>query len=88
MFKMGRLVATPGAIAFCDANSINMIALVRRHLNCDWGDLDDEDKATNDEAVRTESGRILSMYQFPQGKVWIITEADHSSTCVLLPSEY
>ncbi len=80
MFKMGKLVATPGVLAFCDANSINIISLVRRHLRGDWGDLDAEDKASNDEAVRTEDARILSMYQFPQGKIWIITEADRSST--------
>ena len=88
LFKMGKLVATSGAIAFCDKHSINIISLVRRHLRGDWGDLDAEDKASNDEAVQTEDARILSMYQFRQGKIWIITEADRSSTCVLLPDEY
>ena len=88
LFKIGKLVATPGAIAFCDKHSINMISLVRRHLRGNWGDLDDEDKARNDEAVRTEDARILSMYKFPEGKIWIITEADRSSTTVLLPEEY
>ena len=36
--------------------------------------------------------RLLSAYRYnptdPAAKVWIITEADRSSTCVLLPSEY
>jgi hypothetical protein len=33
--------------------------------------------------------RILSSYSLPTGaKVWVITEADRSSTCLLLPSEY
>ena len=87
LFKMGRLVGTPGAIAFCDTNSINMISLVRRHLRGDWGDLDFEDKSANDKALNSGS-RIMSMYQFPQGKIWIITEADRSATTMLLPSEY
>jgi hypothetical protein len=33
--------------------------------------------------------RILSAYVLPTGvKRWIITEADRSSTCLLLPSKY
>lgn len=84
---MGRLVGTPGVIAFCDEHSINVISLVRRHLRGDWGDLDAWDKSANDKAINS-GARIISMYQFPQGKIWIITEADRSSTCVLLPSEY
>jgi hypothetical protein len=87
LFQMGRLVGTPGAIAFCDEHSINIIDLVRRHLRGDWGDLDAWDKSANDKAIN-EGNRIMSMYQFPSGKLWIITEADRSSTCVLLPSEY
>jgi hypothetical protein len=34
--------------------------------------------------------RVLSSYPIGEAgaKVWIITEADRSSTCLLLPSEY
>jgi len=33
--------------------------------------------------------RLLSAYRLRDGsKVWIITEADRSSTCILLPEEY
>ncbi len=36
--------------------------------------------------------RLLSAYRYdpadPQVTVWISTEADRSSTCVLLPAEY
>ena len=32
---------------------------------------------------------VLSAYKTAAGeKIWIITEADRSSTCVLLPDEY
>jgi hypothetical protein len=86
-FEMGRLVATPEALAFCDEHLIAMIGLVRRHLRYDWGNLSDDDKKANDEALR-DGSRILSAYEFPEGKLWIITEADRSSTCILLPSEY
>lgn len=88
LFEMGRLVATRGAITFCDDHLISMISLVRRHLRGDWGDMCDSDKKQNDDAVRTGEARIFSSYDFPQGRVWVITETDRSSTCVLLPSEY
>jgi hypothetical protein len=32
--------------------------------------------------------RFFSAYETEAGKVWIITEADRASTCILLPEEY
>lgn len=61
---------------------------VFRHRTGDWGDLCDEDKASNEEALRT-GGRLLSAYHDGYGvKFWIITEADRNSTTILLPAEY
>jgi hypothetical protein len=84
---MGKLVATPAAIAFCDQHLISMISLVRRYLRGDWGNLSASDRKANEQAL-VDGSRILSSYEFWQGKVWVITEADRSSTCVLLSSEY
>jgi hypothetical protein len=55
----------------------------------DWGDVDTEEKAANDRAVK-EGGRLVSCYHLPRtGKaIWIITDADRSVTTVLLPEEY
>jgi hypothetical protein len=54
----------------------------------DWGEVSDEDKALNDEAV-VEGNRVLGAHTLSNGvKVWIITEADRSSTMILLPEEY
>jgi hypothetical protein len=88
MFKMGRLVATPGAIAFCDQHLISMISLVRRHLRGDWGDLGESDTKLNDDAVHSQQDRIFSAYQFPQGKVYVITEWDRSVTTVMMAEDY
>jgi hypothetical protein len=45
--------------------------------------------ARENELSLREGFRILSSYPLPTGaKVWIITEADRSSTCLLLPEEY
>jgi hypothetical protein len=50
--------------------------------------LGQEDRRANDDAI-AESARILSAYHLDTGvKIWIITEADRSSTCILLPEEY
>ena len=87
LFEMGQVVATPGALQFCEANKINPLLLLGRHIAGDWGDLDSADVAANVHAVQHDL-RILSSYIFATGKVWVITEADRSSTCLLLPDEY
>jgi hypothetical protein len=92
LFRLGRCVATPGALRFCDANGIDLLRLLTRHASGDWGDVDAEDREANNASVR-DGSRILSSYAFPAGRVWIITEAQddngvRASTCVLLPHEY
>lgn len=87
-FALGQLVATPAAITAIRDAGCEPRSFLRRHLRCDWGDLCDEDKAANDEALET-GARLLSSYRLSdQTVIWIITEADRSSTCILLPEEY
>ena len=64
------------------------------HLAGAWGDeLDAEDKAANDEALK-DGSRILSAYILKTGeKIWLITEAEddngnREATTGLLPDEY
>ncbi len=59
-----------------------------RHASGDWGDVCDEDRQANKEALTT-GGRLFSVYYgSKRRRFWIITEADRSSTTVLLPEEY
>jgi hypothetical protein len=59
-----------------------------RHVSGDWGELDDEDKQSNEEALK-DGSRLLSAYLDRNNvKFWIITEADRSATTVLLPEDY
>jgi hypothetical protein len=52
------------------------------------GDVDKAEAAENQLSIR-EGFRILSSYRLPSGdRIWIITEADRSSTCILVPEEY
>ena len=87
-FRLGKIVATPGAIeALADAGQSPM-EFIARHLRGDWGDCCPEDAQANDDALR-HGERLLSVYQTAKGvKIWVISEADRSSTCLLLPEEY
>jgi hypothetical protein len=86
--SLGQVVATPGALhAFALAEE-NYLGYLLRHARGDWGEVCPEDARENDRA-REWGERILSAYRLPDGtKFWIITEADRSSTCILLPEEY
>jgi len=85
-FIAGRCYYTRGvAVAFEDRMDDIMFAL-RQHVSGDWGCVCNDDKQTNEDALE-HGGRLLSAYEL-NPKIWIITEADRSSTCILLPSEY
>ena len=86
-FNLGKVVATPGAIVLLEQNNQPASLFLARHISGDFGDLDDEDCQANDEAIQY-GNRILSSYILNGEKLWIITEADRSSTCLLLPREY
>lgn len=88
LFDLGRIVATPGAIKAMEAAGVSAADLLQRHVAGDWGEVDSEDKATNDRAVRVGE-RILSSYPIGGPEpIWLITEWDRSASTLLLPSEY
>ena len=88
-FSLGQLVATPAALAAMVSAEDSAENYLRRHLNGDWGDCGEEDSKANDFALKAGDERLLSVYHLKdKTKIWIITEADRSSTCVQLPSDY
>ena len=89
LFELGRVVATTDAIEAMTENNIDVSDLLIRHVGGDWGMLSNEDRMENEQSVKN-GWRILSSYTINKSgdKVWIITEADRSSTCVLLPKDY
>ena len=96
VFNTGQIVATRGVYDLACQNS-DFAKVAQKSLNLhvkgDWGDVDDEDKQTNDQALK-QGTRLLSAYnddRFPKNGVatiWIITEADRSATTILFPDEY
>lgn len=87
LFKLGQVVATRPALTFCEQHKINPLQLIGRHVGGDWGDLEEADVKANVQALQHDL-RLFSSYKYPQGKVWVITEADRSVTTVLLPDDY
>ena len=87
-FALGRIYITPGAIeALVEANQ-SAQEFLERHQRGDFGELDEHDRRENELSIR-EGFRILSAYRTAKAvRLWIITEADRSSTTILLPEEY
>jgi hypothetical protein len=87
-FTLGQLVATPGALEALQEAGQSPADFLRRHVRGDWGEVSQDDKQANDDAL-VNGDRVLSAYRTLRNvRVWIITEADRSSTTVLLPEDY
>jgi len=85
-FPLGKIALTRGALKEL-ANGAVRTAL-ERHLRGDWGLVCAEDAQENELSLR-EGFRLLSVYEDSEGtRFWVITEADRSSTTILLPDEY
>lgn len=91
-FNLGQLVATHRVAerAEKDLDFYNFIhESIRSYISGDWGKLCDEDKRSNDNAVKNGE-RILAAYIYSETdeKIWIITGWDRSVTTILFPDEY
>lgn len=60
-----------------------------RHLYCDWGEIDPEDKYNNDMAMDTGCRNIVSRYKDSETgyEIFIITEPDEARSTIYLPDE-
>ncbi len=95
-FPLGSILCTPGAKELLseqgksDGGGFGMltILLLARHQLGDWREMSEHDRLENEKAA--DGGlRVLSSYRLPGGQtLWVITEADRSTTTILLPSEY
>ena len=91
-FSLGQLVMTKGVHSKIKDDvdfAVGVLDAFERYQRCDWGDLCDEDKALNEQALTdTDGGRIFAVYTCGNDKIWIITEHDRSVTTILFPEEY
>ena len=92
LFEMGSISITSNCANTLDNETPpgpeQVAAFLFRHVTGDWGDLDDQDRETNQLAL-ANGARILSCFHSAGGeKVYVITEWDRSSTTVLLAEDY
>lgn len=89
-FPLGQVVMTAGIAAAAKENAhfaLKVNSCLYRHSCGDWGDLCEDDKKANDQALK-DGDRLLSAYKFDDQKVYVITEWDRSVTTILFPDEY
>ncbi|QDT59431.1 hypothetical protein SV7mr_19380 [Stieleria bergensis] len=88
LFDLGQIVATPGALAALEGTDEAPMDFIKRHASGDWGCAHEDDKELNDDAI-WDGTRIFSVYVTKNDEtLYCITEADRSSTCLLLAEEY
>jgi hypothetical protein len=86
LFQLGQVVTTPNALRTLTPE--DMRSGLSRHVTGDWGEIGEADRQENELALNA-GFRLVSVYRAAQGgKFWIITEADRSTTTVLLPEDY
>ncbi|QGQ22336.1 hypothetical protein F1728_06465 [Gimesia benthica] len=88
LFQLGRTVSTHGALDALQKNNQSPLEFFKRHQHGDWSVLCEEDRQTNEQALK-DGDRIFSVYHLNDDtKIWVITEADRSATTIFLPEEY
>jgi hypothetical protein len=92
-FDLGQVLATPGALEALQESGQTPDFFLEKHHRCDWGEVCDEDKQLNDQAL-VDGSRLLSAYRTLKNvRIWIITEAvddegHRAASTLLLPEEY
>ncbi len=87
LFPLGDVLVTAGAMAKMEEIGDHPDLYIDRHCHGDFGDLDKEDTQANLVAIGA-GGRILSCYTVAEEKFYVITEANRSTTTLMLASEY
>lgn len=95
-FNMGQVVTTRSInniMAVEQKFAVEVTVALQRFAVKDWGNLDDEDKQTNEEALRyPDDLYVMGAYDTSKGKIWIITNrisemAGDNATTVCFPDE-
>lgn len=87
LIQLGRVVVTPAVLEYIEREGVDIQPYLQRHEHGDWGDVTARDAEANLLGA-IHGGRTFSAYVVAGKRVWIITEADQTSTAVLFPSEY
>ena len=92
-FDPGRVVATPAALAALFNANASLFLLLARHAAGDWGELGEQDRQANEDALATGC-RLMSVYRLDDDTVvWVITngagdDGRRFCTTILMPEDY
>ena len=95
-FNLGKVVCTAtlnNAMSENKQFASEVMSALQKYCNKDWGDLCEEDKQINDDALQyPEDLYLLAAYQTCKGKIYIITErisenAGDNATTLCFPDE-
>jgi hypothetical protein len=95
-FNMGQIVVTKSINDLMAAEqkfAVEVTVALQRYAVKDWGNLYDEDKQTNEEALNyPDDLYVMGAYETSKGKIWIITnriseKAGDNATTVCFPDE-
>lgn len=69
-FNCGVLLSTPTALEAFERNHQAPFFFLQKHFAGDWGDLSEEDRQANEQAL-LDGSRLLSAYHLKDGtKIW------------------
>ena len=95
-FNLGKVVCTAtlnNAMSENKQFASEVMSALQKYCNKDWGDLCEEDKQINDDALQyPEDLYLLAAYKTCKGKIYIITErisenAGDNATTICFPDE-
>lgn len=95
-FNMGQVVTTRTINDLMAAEqkfAVEVTVALQRYAVKDWGNLDDEDRQTNEDALNyPDDLYVMGAYDTSKGKIWIITnriseKAGENATTVCFPDE-
>lgn len=88
LFELGNVEILPEAAAALKANNVTATALLSRHRQGDWGDMDEAERQNNDAGIENEV-QLYSLYILKDGsEVLVETAGDRSFTSVYLEEDH
>ena len=88
-FLLGKVYVTPTAVEALIRNEEELMHLLKRHREGDYGaEMCYDDRVVNEESIK-RGGRVLSSYTLKDSTViWIITSAGWQESLAMVREEY
>ena len=95
-FNIGRVVVTWSINDYMSKESkfaAEIVSALHRYAQKDWGNLDEEDRQANEEALKyPDDLYLMGAYDTSKGKIWIITNniseiPGDTATTICFPDE-